>query len=185
VLVPETVNYRGLQTGRFEVTAAQFAEFDRNYKTTREKENYPATVSFEQAREYVRWLSEKSGEAYRLPGEQDAAVLYRDRDPDEENTLDYWAGYSPNPDDAARLLAEVKKLGGPAPLLREVGRFKGDGEEVPVFDLGGNAAEWVVQAGGKGAARGGCAALPADARVGNDTPPADYIGLRVLKGEKK
>ena len=31
---------------------------------------------------------------------------------DGENTLDYWAGYSPNPDDTIRLREKMKELRG-------------------------------------------------------------------------
>src|SRR5262249_52736764 len=39
VLVPETVEYAGTRPGRFEVTAAQFAEFDKTYKVDAGREN--------------------------------------------------------------------------------------------------------------------------------------------------
>ena len=61
-----------------------------------------------------------------------------------ENTLDYWAGYAVNPDDAMRLEEKLKQLRGRAPLLKDVGSFKGAGTDEMVFDLGGNVAEWVV-----------------------------------------
>ncbi len=185
VLAPETVEFSGLHLGRFEVTRAQYAEFDKNYKVEPGKENYPiAGLPFTKAEEYVAWLSKQTGEVYRLPDEEDAAVLYEDREADGENTLDYWAGYALNPEDAARLRDKVKELGAGAPLLREVGKFKGTGKDDPVFDLGGNAAEWVLVEKGKGKPMGRCAACPADEK-GSPTPPAEYVGFRVIKGEKK
>lgn len=44
-----------------------------------------------------------------------------------------------------------------APLLKEVGSFPGqaDQEEDPIFDLGGNAAEWVVTENRTGKVIGG------------------------------
>src|SRR5205085_7546323 len=119
VLIPETVAFEELQVGRFEVTAAQYVQFDKSYKVERGKENYPATgVSFEQAQAYCRWLSTQTGRNYRLPNEEEAETLYEDREGSGENTLDYWAGYAANPEDAARLLAKVRQLGGATPLLR-------------------------------------------------------------------
>jgi dipeptidyl aminopeptidase/acylaminoacyl peptidase len=180
VLVPETVTFEGLQVGRFEVTAAQYAQFDKSHKVERGKENYPATgVSFEQAQAYCRWLSAQTGRAYRLPDEEEAETLYDEGDGSGENTLDHWAGYRVNPEDAARLREKVRQLGGAA-LLREVGSFKGAGEEDMVFDLGGNAAEWVVTAGSKGRTAGGCAVLPTDSKVATRNPPPEYIGFRVV-----
>jgi formylglycine-generating enzyme required for sulfatase activity len=99
-----------------------------------------------------------------------------------ENTLDYWAGYKPNPDDAARLAAKTKDLASPAPLLKEVGSFRGAGEEELVFDLGGNVAEWCVAKDGKGKTLGGSADQPADPKATDAQPAAAYIGFRVVKG---
>ena len=182
ILVPETVTFEGIEVGRFEVTRAQYAAFDRGYKVEPGTENYPATgMTYEKAQEYCRWLSKRTGHDYRLPDEKDAEKLYDDRDGAGENTLDYWAGYAPNPEDAARLRDKVKELGGKAPLLRPVGSFKGEGQKQAVFDLGGNAAEWVQTAEGKGRAAGGCAALPSDARMGRRSPAAEYIGFRVIR----
>jgi dipeptidyl aminopeptidase/acylaminoacyl peptidase len=179
-LVPETVAHAGLEVGRFEVTAAQYAEFDRNYKVEPGRGNHPAHgITFEQAKGYCRWLSELTGKTYRLPSEAEGEELYGGADGDGENTLDHWAGYAVNPDDAGRLRAKLKDLGSGAALLCEVGGFKGAGDEEPVFDLGGNVAEWVVRKDGKGRPAGGCAAAPADAGPGNE-PPAKYVGFRVV-----
>jgi hypothetical protein len=105
---------------------------------------------------------------------------------DGENTLDYWAGYALNPDDAERLSAKAKELGSAA-LLKEVGSFKAavKEEEELVFDLGGNVAEWVVAKDGSGKTLGGSADRAADpkARAGNAAP--EYTGLRVVRGEAK
>ncbi len=149
-LAPETVAYKGLTIGRFEVTRAQYAAFDRNYRIEPGTENYPANgITFEQAQAYCAWLSKLSGETYRLGSEAEMTLVYK-ATAASENTLDYWAGYKPNPDDAARLEAKTKDLTRPAPLLKEVGSFRGVGEEELVFDLGGNVAEWCVTKDGKG-----------------------------------
>ncbi len=181
-LIPETVAFEGMRVGRFEVTAAQYAQFDKGYRVEAGKENWPATgVPFERARAYCRWLSEQTGRKYRLPTEEESETLYEEGEADGENTLDHWAGYAVNPEDAARLREKVKELGGRAPLLSEVGRFKGEGEVDLVFDLGGNAAEWVATEDGKGRAAGGCAELPADGKVARRSPVPEYIGFRVVR----
>jgi dipeptidyl aminopeptidase/acylaminoacyl peptidase len=181
VLAPETVKHGGLHVGRFEVTRAQFAQFEKTYEVGPGRANYPASgVTFEQARAYCAWLSQATGRRYRLPAAEEADELYG---PGEagDNTLDAWAGYAVNPDDVARLRPKLAELGAGA-LLREVGagRAAGDGA---VFDLGGNVAEWVTTKDGQGALRGGSADQPADAkRRRNDAAP-EYRGFRVVREE--
>jgi dipeptidyl aminopeptidase/acylaminoacyl peptidase len=184
-LTPETVTFEGMEVGRFEVTAAQFARFDRSRKVAPGKENYPAAgVPFEQAKAYCQWLSKQTGRVYRLPTKLEASLLYEDRDGDGENTLDHWAGYAPNPEDAARLREKARTLGTGA-LLSEVGRFRAAGNGEAVFDLGGNVAEWVVTDEGKGRAAGGCAALPAEDKAVSRKPPTEYVGFRVVREKGK
>ncbi len=181
-LVPETVAYLGLTIGRFEVTRAQYAAFDGNYRVEAGTGNYPANgISFEQAQSYCAWLSKLTGETYRLGSEAEMEPVYK-ASATSENTLDYWAGYKPNPDDAARLEAKIKGLGGGAPLLKEVGSFRGVGEGELVFDLGGNVAEWCVGKDGKGKALGGSGDRPADPKALDPQPGAAYVGFRVVKG---
>jgi dipeptidyl aminopeptidase/acylaminoacyl peptidase len=183
VLVPETVEYHGIAVGRFEVTAAQYAAFDPNWRVEPGKENHPAAgITFEQAQAYCDWLSRKTGEKYRLPNQEEADKLYTDSATDE-NTLDYWAGYSVNPDDAVRLREKISALPGKAPLLREVGSFRGEGTDKQVFDLGGNVAEWVADKDGKGVPMGGSADQPADPKHRSAVAAPEYRGLRVVRGE--
>jgi dipeptidyl aminopeptidase/acylaminoacyl peptidase len=181
VLLPETVKRGVFEIGRFEITRAQFAAFDKNYKFDAGTENYPANgITLEQAKAYCKWLSDLTTEIYRLPNESEASGLYKDRP--GENTLDYWAGYALNPEDAQKLEAEIKKLPGAAPLLREVGSFATEGEqgEEPVFDLGGNVAEWVIAANGSGKTVGGSADRPADAKTQYQEADPAYTGFRVV-----
>jgi len=181
VLLPETVKRGDIEIGRFEITRAQFAAFDKEYKFDAGTENYPANeITFEQAEAYCKWLSELTAETYRLPKENEAGALYKDRP--GENTLDYWAGYSLNPEDAQKLEEDIKKLPGDAPLLREVGSFAPEGElgEEPVFDLGGNVAEWVLAANGSGKTLGGSADRPADSKTQYQAADPAYTGFRAV-----
>jgi len=141
-------------------------------------------VTLGQAKAYAEWLSKLTGQTWRVPNENELPVKYDKKD--GENTLDYWAGYSLNPDDAKRLRQKVTELQGTAPLLKPVGSFAGQGQEKEeaVFDVGGNAAEWVLTADGKGKAVGGSADCPADARS-NCTPEETYVGFRVVRGAAK
>jgi pimeloyl-ACP methyl ester carboxylesterase len=176
-LIPEVVEFKGLALGRFEVTRAQYAAFDPDYSFEAGTENYPANgISFDRAQAYVEWLAD-------LTGEEEVGAL-TDGSGVKENTLDHWAGYPLNPDDAERLRAKVQELPGAAALLREVGSFPGRGKEEPVFDLGGNVAEWVAGKDGGGELVGGSADQPADPKSTAEAGEA-YRGFRIVRGAPK
>ncbi len=65
-------------------------------------------ITYEKAKAYCAWLSKLTGETYRLPNQDEAKTLYGNRS--GENTLDFWAGYSVNPDDAQKLEALIAGL---------------------------------------------------------------------------
>jgi hypothetical protein len=177
-LIPEVIEYKGVALGRFEVTRAQFAAFDDNYEYAAGTEDYPANgIDYDRARAYVAWLSDVTGEQYRLITEAEAKAVFAGTG--DENTLDYWAGYKPNPDDAAALATKIAELPGDAPLLKPVGSFPGRGDGALVFDLGGNVAEWVVADDGRGKLMGGSADLPSEHKTQGSTASAYYRGLRV------
>ncbi|MGA9593724.1 MAG: hypothetical protein WBS18_11550, partial [Candidatus Acidiferrales bacterium] len=71
-----------------------------------------------------------------------------------------------------------------APLLREVGSFAPDSDDdrEPIFDLGGNVAEWVVAADGTGKTLGGSADRPADPEARYRLADPKYTGFRVVLG---
>ena len=185
-VIPEVVKRGEIEIGRFEVTRAQYAAFDTNYKFDPGTENYPANgISFDRAKSYCLWLSGVSGQTYRLPNETEVGELYKDRP--GENTLDYWAGYTINPEDAQRLEDKIKQLAGDAPLLKEVGSFSGQGDENEelIFDLGGNVAEWAIAADGSGKTLGGSADRPSDSKARYRDADGEYSGLRVIRGAPK
>jgi dienelactone hydrolase len=98
---PETVERGKLNIGRFEVTRAQYAAFDPNYK-------YPAGAG-----------QHPAGAKYRLGTEEEMEKFLKAAK--GENTLDAWAGYTVNADDAGRLAPLVDGLG-PGALLKPVER---------------------------------------------------------------
>ena len=147
--------------------------------------NWTLLAEKENAKAYVARLSKLTGQAWRLPNEDEVASLYEKRE--GENTLDYWAGYALNPDDAARLEKKAQELGGAAALLKEAGSFSGaggEGEE-PLFDLGGNVAEWVWSKDGSGKTLGSSADRPADSKAKPQPAGLAYTGFRVLRGASK
>jgi dipeptidyl aminopeptidase/acylaminoacyl peptidase len=185
VVIPEVVKRGDLEIGRFEVTRAQFAEYDKTYKIEPGTENYPANgITLEQAKAYAAWLAKTTNQAWRVPNKSEVESYYERKE--GENTLDYWAGYSLNPEDTARLAKKIAELTGSAPLLKPVGSFPGQGKEDEelIFDLGGNVAEWALLPDGKGEALGGSADQPTDSRASHQ-PSAAYVGFRVVRGMAK
>ena len=181
VLIPETVKRGDIELGRFEVTRAQYAAFAKDYKVEPGTENYPANgITADQAIAYCKWLADLTHETYRLPNESEVAPLMKDRS--GENTLDYWAGYTLNPDDAAKLESEIKELPGDAPLLKEVGSFPGQGDkdEELIFDVGGNVSEWVMGSSGSPKTLGGNADRPSDSKSLYHPADPAYTGFRVV-----
>jgi dipeptidyl aminopeptidase/acylaminoacyl peptidase len=206
LIVPEVVKRGDLEIGRFEVTKLQFLQFTMAKHAGQSgtkvdgkvaytiwdpspdavaKFNDPAhSKTVDDAKNYAKWLSARTGQEWRIPFEDEVKDLYSSRD--GENTLDHWAGYAPNPEDAALLREKAKGLKGTAPLLKEVGGFRGQGkdDEELIYDLGGNVAEWVLMRDGKGKVIGGSADCPADPKA-NCTPAPEYIGFRVVRGAAK
>jgi dipeptidyl aminopeptidase/acylaminoacyl peptidase len=174
--MPAMAKLGDLQVSRFEITRSQYAAFDSSYRVPPGTGHYPATnISFEDAKRYADWLSTKQNKKFRLPTEKEMAAHLKASK--SENTLDRWVGYEVNPDDGVALASSLNTI--PADqLLMPVGSFAGKGED-PVFDLGGNAAEWVTAEDGSGKLLGGSADTPVDPKLGWN-PRREYAGFRVL-----
>ncbi len=144
-LIPETVYIKSdsLTVGLFEVTNAQFKSFDKAFSYTQGHDNFPAIVEKSKALDYLKWLSEVTGEKYRLPNDKEAKTLHRyaHKAAKQENTLNAWAGYDIVPSDAKKLMEKVKTIN--STLLKPVGSSKGYKiKSTFIYDLGGNAAEY-------------------------------------------
>ncbi|MDD5541825.1 MAG: prolyl oligopeptidase family serine peptidase [Acidobacteriia bacterium] len=188
ILIPEVVQHGSVQLGRFEITRAQYRAFDKSYPVDAGTENYPANhISFDNAKAYCAWLNNLTGKSFRLPKIKELEALGKAAGA-HGNTLDYWAGYSVNPDDARAIQKAVSELGGieRGALLKPVGSFSGFGkeEEDLVFDLDGNVAEWALVEDGSGLAVGASADTPLDPRIPAKLrrPAPAYIGFRVFEG---
>ncbi|TAE47857.1 MAG: peptidase S9, partial [Bacteroidetes bacterium] len=184
VLLPEVVTIKAdsIAIGRFEVTNAQWQQFRTNHSYPVSQANHPVSgISFEEARAYAAWLSEQSGERYRLPNAAEAEAL-QEKALDiatDENTLPYWAGYEITRDDAVRLKAKLSEV--KTTLTLEAGTFKPTSlGKALVYDLGGNVAEYFDQ--GEKAGQYGYSAwdLP-DAAEKQPFREPKGAGLRVVK----
>ncbi len=183
VLTPETVKHENIEVGRFEVTRAQYREFQKSYRVQPGEENWPANnISFKQAKAYCEWLSKKTGRKYRLPTEDEMNSLLKlaNGHLKQENNLDYWVGYSPNPDEVAALQSKIAEAEKGGLLLKEVGSFPPAGDS-GIYDLGGNVAEWCTTKNGKGKVMGLSAISPADQRYPYKPPRRVYVGFRVVR----
>lgn len=182
VLLPELVDFAGLKVGRFELTRAQYAAFDKSFPFAAGEENLPATgISFERAKAYAAWAAERLAGA-RLPTAEEAGKL-AGKAGEGGNTLDRWLGYGANPEDADKARAAALELGERS-LLLPVGQgspARGGDETPAVFDLDGNAAEWATGEGGQGEATGPSADRTGDAAESR-RPGAAYTGLRLVAG---
>lgn len=150
ILIPETheIAKDSMSIGRFEVTNAQFAAFKEEWADTRaDRVNHPVTgITIDQALAYCTWLSDITGDQYRLPNSQEAnswaAKILKASG--VENTLRYWAGYEITVDEADVFLQEIE---GNTPLTLPVGSFPPVKiGSATVYDLGGNVSEWVQSA---------------------------------------
>ncbi|MBO3116218.1 prolyl oligopeptidase family serine peptidase [Winogradskyella sp. DF17] len=144
-LIPETVEISedSLTIGRFEVTNAQFKSYDTEFTFNVGEDNLPAVVNRTQANGYLKWLSQHTGESYRLPNQKEAEKLhnYAHKAAKSENTLNTWAGYDLVPADAEQLKAKVQMV--KSTLLKPVGTMKGfKVNSTTIYDLGGNVAEY-------------------------------------------
>lgn len=182
-LVPETVSFQSLQLGRFEVTNAQFAAFDPNFSYPANRDNLPVTrISLPLAQAYCMWLSKKTHAHYRLPTKAEMDSFLDEAGAGGQNTLNRWIGRVPTPDELPALEAKIQTLEESRSLLEPVGSFA---PTHGVYDLNGNAAEWVVGDDGKGTIEGACAAVLVDTRRERHLPPLAYVSFRVIREQGK
>lgn len=179
-LLPEMVQVDSLVVSRFEITRAQFAAFEPHARVAAGEENFPATnLTADQAQRYTEWLSKRTGEPHRLAKVSELTPLLSTIE-GTGNTLDHWAGYAAAPSDADGLRQAASGLPGTAPLLSPVGRFDATSGAQAVFDLGGNASEWVLGADGKPELFGPSADQPKETLGTGEAAPA-YRGFRVVR----
>lgn len=179
-LIPHTVPFPGLggvKVAPFEVTRAQWAALHPGFRFSPSEGNLPVVgVSAEQAQEYCRKLSRLTGRSFRLPTKAEWEKL-QEKSQGQPVSWESWLGESPAFDDLPELEKLITPLGGPAALLKPAG--SGDvaaaAEGFAVFDLKGNAAEWVLD-GDRAVLLGGCATC-----FEEQAPPQALAGFRVVE----
>jgi dipeptidyl aminopeptidase/acylaminoacyl peptidase len=144
-LIPETqlVKKDSISIGVFEVTNAQFKAYKSGYTYPQSQGNYPAKVSKVEAEGYLNWLSSFTGRTYRLPKTKEAQSLHKKalKIATEENSLNYWAGYTITIDEVTNFKQKMTDL--KTTLIKPVGQFKAvKVGKATVYDLGGNLAEY-------------------------------------------
>jgi len=184
-LIPETVTLGDtLHVGRFEVTRAQYQAYDAGYAVPAGTEDYPASgLSADDAEGYLAWLSEQTGVAYRLPTRAEATRL-RGLAGSSENTLAYWAGYAPTPDERRQLQQHIGDARADELLMPVGSRPPGNASDTDgplLFDLNGNVAEWATTDQGPRAMNGSAVTLRDGKAPAQATPPAAFTGLRVVR----
>ena len=183
-LIPEVVQVSdSLTVSRFEVTRAQYVVYNHHIVYPYGTDNFPMNdVSFDQAKNYCRWLSNVTGENYDLPTVEEMKLLFSKNklNKKNENTLSYWAGYSPNPDEAAELDVKIAELELSGLLLMEVGSRKPVSDELIIFDISGNVSEWCIGEDGEGIILGGSAVTSTDPKGEYEAPRREYVGFRVV-----
>ena len=179
-LLPEVVEVKedSIHIGRFEVTNAQYQAYDATHPYRPTAANVPVSgLGIEQARAYVAWLSDRTGETYRLPNAEEAKALHTlavKHGPDE-NTLNHWAGYAPTPKEARMLKAKLEGVKGS--LVKPAGRFKPlTTGEATLYDVGGNVAEY----GADGTTYGFSAYSYVDATQPEVQVKKEHCGFRVV-----
>jgi dipeptidyl aminopeptidase/acylaminoacyl peptidase len=177
-LIPETVLIKKDSTsiGRFELTNAQFKAYKSDYNYDDGHHNHPAVVSFQDANNYVNWLSQLTGKTYRLPTTDETKALQKSarKAAPNENTLNYWAGYNLVPSDYELLKEKLKTIN--TSLLKEVGRSKATKiGAAEVYDIGGNVAEYFTDG------TYGYSAYDYFDINDNNHVKSNFVGLRVIK----
>ena len=144
-LIPQTASVAddSIAIGVIEVTNAQLASFVSSHSYPPADANKPASgVSSRMASQYISALSAATGNAYRLPSEEEAKELHKKakKAAPKENTLEHWAGYKPTQREVKLLRKKLEEVDGT--LYTRAASFDpvevGDAE---VYDLGGNVAE--------------------------------------------
>ncbi|MCP9235354.1 prolyl oligopeptidase family serine peptidase [Lewinella sp. JB7] len=179
ILLPEVVSLGAdtIAIARFELTNAQYAAFDRQFRLVPGEGNLPVELSRDQARAYLAWLTTKLGREARMPNAGEAKKLQEEarKVGAKENTLNYWAGYEITRDEVSDLRRKVGELS--STLIKPVGSFPPlKVGPAKLYDVGGNLAEYTDEGGHYGYS----AYDFVDPAGGSEAPTSEHIGLRII-----
>ncbi|MGB5942337.1 MAG: prolyl oligopeptidase family serine peptidase [Leeuwenhoekiella sp.] len=178
LLIPETVLLKkdSISLGRFEVTNAQFQAFQPEFTFNVGKENYPVVTDSASAKKYTVWLSEKTGETYRLPNAKEAKSLHEKarKNIKKAYVLNTWAGYELTLDDVQLLQEKLKDL--ELSLIKPAGSTEGIKiEDAMIYNLAGNVAEYAEDT------VYGYSAYDFADPFDDKRVKSEYVGFRVVK----
>ena len=96
-LLPEMLvaHKDSISISRFEITNAQYQQFKTSHTFSPPHANHPVSgISYSDAKAYAKWLSDQTGDTYRLPNASEAKALHKKarKAAPKENTLQHWAG---------------------------------------------------------------------------------------------
>lgn len=180
-LIPEVValGEDTISVGRFEVTHAQYQAYKQEHTFDPMESNHPVhDVSIEDAKAYTAWLSQLTGEKYRLPNIREAKKWHEmvRKKANKENTLNYWAGFDITMEEADQLQQKIDEV--QSSLIKTVGSHPPlKLEKAEVYDLGGNVSEYHTE----GSRYGYSAYDYADPNNEAVRPDQKYCGFRIVK----
>lgn len=132
----------------------------------------PATgVSFRDAMAYAKWLSDRTGETWRLPTDEEWAFAAAERFADD--TLGVEDGNNPAARWLARYRSEAESAKGRDPEPKPHGHFGANSKGV--YDLAGNVWEWTST----------CYRRASVNKQGNVDNSTDNCGVRVTGGQHR
>ena len=184
ILIPAVASLGkdSISIGTHEVTLAQYhastgETFDRLHA------NKPVTgLSKGEMDAYLNWLSEKTGDTYRLPNVSEAKKLHKTGRTKfkDQNNLNHWAGYELTALDVPGIKQKLEDL--KVSLIKNAGSFPGVAirKEVLVYDLGGNVAEYYLDSGALKTYDYSAYDFVDPGNTEN-TPEADRTGFRVVR----
>ncbi|MBT8322905.1 MAG: formylglycine-generating enzyme family protein, partial [Eudoraea sp.] len=171
-----------ISIGTHEISLAQYHAYT-GQSYDRLQANNPVTgLSKGEIEKYLSWLSEKTGDTYRLPNTKEAKKWHKKARTvyKNQNTLNHWAGYELTALDVPDLQTKLGEL--KISLIKNTGTYPmvKVKEGVVIYDLGGNVAEFYTD--GEALKTYDYSAYDfVDPANGENTPKSAHTGFRVVR----
>ncbi|MDI6401427.1 prolyl oligopeptidase family serine peptidase [Balneolaceae bacterium ANBcel3] len=186
-LIPDTTPFGKdtLHISIFPVTNKQYHAFDSTHTWHPLFGNHPVrNIPADKAIAYTEWLSDHTGQRWRLPNESEAGTLHRTahRAATGQNSLNALAGYDITREGALLLKEKIRTLR-PESLILAVDATEpvklGEGE---LYGLGGNVVEWYRNSSDQGGVYGYSPVHFADPfDPSRPEPLLPFTGFRVIR----